>query len=57
MNLLLEHFRPGEMIFDYGDVGDKFYIILKGRVSILIPTKVQVDSKELDKRWRALDEL
>ena len=40
MNLLLEVFAPGEMVFDYGDIGDKFFIILKGKVSILIPLKV-----------------
>ena len=34
MNLLIENFDNKEMVFDYGDLGDKFFIILKGSISI-----------------------
>ena len=33
----MENFEPKHMIFDHGTRGDKFYIILKGKVSIWIP--------------------
>ena len=32
-----QRIKEGEHIFDYGDSGDKFYIILKGRIGIFIP--------------------
>lgn len=33
-----EHFEPGEMIFAQGDVGDRVYLIQKGRVEVLLKT-------------------
>ena len=38
------------MIFDFGDLGDKFYIILKGEVSILIPVQKAVPAAEQERR-------
>jgi CRP-like cAMP-binding protein len=35
--MTLEFFRAGTFVFNYGDVGDSFYIILKGRVSCQVP--------------------
>lgn len=40
--LQLENFHSGSLIFDYGDVGDKFYIILQGQVGIEIPEQIEV---------------
>ena len=37
MNMELEEFAKDEKLFSHGDVGTKFYMILKGSVSILIP--------------------
>ena len=37
MNMELEEFGKDEKLFNYGDVGTKFYMIMKGSVSILIP--------------------
>jgi CRP-like cAMP-binding protein len=35
----LEEFPADAAIFKYGDIGDSFYIILKGSVAVQIPTK------------------
>jgi len=50
LNLLLEQFHPGQMVFDHGDAGDKFYIILKGQVGVYIPIRVKVEHEELERR-------
>ena len=42
LSLLLETFEEDEMIFDQGDYGDKFYIILKGQVGIDIMAKNKI---------------
>lgn len=36
-----EHFAEGDAVFKHGDFGNKFYIIIKGSVSVLIPKKKQ----------------
>ena len=33
------------MVFDYGDVGKDFFVILDGQVSILVPLAVEVEFK------------
>lgn len=33
-SLLLEEGKAGEMVFEEGDAGEKFYIILKGAVTV-----------------------
>lgn len=35
-----ESMSKGKRVFRYGDYGDKFYIILKGEVSVHAPVKV-----------------
>jgi CRP-like cAMP-binding protein len=30
--LLLEEYNKDQLVFDFGDIGDKFYIVLKGKV-------------------------
>lgn len=32
-----ENFKKGSNVFEWGSFGDKFYIILRGRVSVLVP--------------------
>ncbi|CAK72595.1 unnamed protein product (macronuclear) [Paramecium tetraurelia] len=32
-----EQYKQGDIIFHYGDIGDKVYIILKGDVAVLVP--------------------
>merc|ERR1719160_1635950 len=48
----LENFGTGERIFDYGDEGDKFYIILEGRVSIEVPRRNDNDPTQRPPNWR-----
>lgn len=38
-------YKQNEVVFNYGDQGDLFYVILKGKVSVKVPTIVY---KELD---------
>jgi CRP-like cAMP-binding protein len=33
------HCLNGETVFRFGDIGNNFYIILSGKVSILVPKK------------------
>ena len=30
-------YRQGDVIFNYGDYGDKYYIILKGKATVATP--------------------
>lgn len=32
-----EYMSQGDYVFKFGDTGDKFYVILKGEVSVRIP--------------------
>ena len=41
-----EHFRDGECIMQWGELGDKFYILLKGQVGVLIPSPKIKDSRD-----------
>ena len=34
--LKYEYFGKGEAVFKYGDIGDKFYVILRGEVAVKI---------------------
>ncbi len=36
-HLSLENFSADEFVFHYGEVGNKFYILLEGSVGVLIP--------------------
>jgi hypothetical protein len=38
------------MVFDQGDYGDKFYVILKGSVGVDISIKQKVEPEELELR-------
>jgi CRP-like cAMP-binding protein len=44
ISLALKHQYLGEnrMVFRYGDKGEYFYILLKGKIEILVPTEVKV---------------
>jgi CRP-like cAMP-binding protein len=43
-HLKLESFKPKTVIFRQGDVGDKFYIILDGKVTVFIDKPSEVSS-------------
>ena len=36
-HLQIESFSPRSTVINYGELGDKFYIVLKGVVKVLIP--------------------
>ena len=44
----LEKFSPGEIIILYGDIGDKFYIVLEGSIAIYKPEYVEELMKPID---------
>lgn len=53
--LVYEKFESHEVVFKYGEVGNKFYIILEGEVGVLIPKNkeemaqlTQEDAEEVD---------
>ena len=37
--MTLEVYEQGEIVFQFGDIGDRFYTIIQGKVAILIPSK------------------
>lgn len=45
--LVLESFPMGEQVFDYGDRGDKFYLILSGQIKIEVPQDTGGEELEL----------
>lgn len=47
-NITYEHFNSKRLIMRYGEFGSKFYIILSGFVSILIPVKINIQMTFLD---------
>ena len=40
MNMTLEEFESGQNVVKFGEIGKKFYMILKGNVGIFIPDKL-----------------
>ena len=38
----MEEYSPTDIIINFGETGEKFYIILKGSVSVLIPVKKKI---------------
>jgi CRP-like cAMP-binding protein len=40
-SLQYERVEEGDNVFTYGDLGDKFYIILKGSVSVQTPVVLE----------------
>ena len=41
-----EYYVKNTVIFKYGEKGNKFYIILKGKIGFLIPKKVKCNMTE-----------
>ncbi len=38
--------KEGDYVFNFGEIGHELYIILNGRVTVHVPTKVYLESKE-----------
>lgn len=45
-NLVYKFMPSNDIVFDYGDEGDKFYIVLDGICDILVPVLIK-DEKSL----------
>jgi signal-transduction protein with cAMP-binding, CBS, and nucleotidyltransferase domain len=50
MAIKLEIFEENSKITCYGDPGEKFYMLLKGNVSIYVPNLAKVSEKEYNER-------
>ena len=37
--LKYEHFKKNDMVFEFGSLGDKLYLIIHGQVAVLGPAK------------------
>ena len=50
-NIIYENYPPNKLLMRYGEKGDKFYIILEGLISIIVPVKVnkQLTFKEFNR--------
>jgi hypothetical protein len=48
-NFKLQFFNKYETIFEFGDIGNTYYIVLKGQVICLIPNaeKINVEESEM----------
>jgi len=55
-SLHYEFFKEGDYIFHYDDTGDKFYIMLRGEASVLLPFQLNEDG-ELIEALRNTEEL
>ena len=67
--LKYEFFPKGSTVFNFGEFGTKFYIVVKGKVSWKIPFLKEITTKdknfknwrdflcEDDKRWATYDDL
>lgn len=45
-DLKLRTCKTGEAVFRHGDLGTEFFVIIHGKVSVLVPTLVKFESKE-----------
>ena len=42
------YYKPNTSVITYGELGDKFYIILSGTLAVLVPDKTYVQNHEED---------
>lgn len=43
-----EYFKEGDYIFHYEDIGEKFYIMLRGEASVLLPFQLNEDGELIE---------
>ena len=51
-NILLEEFSSNDIIIEFQEEGDKFYIILDGTAAVYVPNYLEVPQEERDKRQK-----
>lgn len=49
--MIIEEFDSGDTIVSYGDIGDKFYIILSGELSVIVPVFTE-NHDQVDKEMK-----
>ena len=42
-NLQLEEYDADSYVFNYGDVGSHFYIIIEGSVNVMVPMPIELE--------------
>lgn len=47
-SMKIMHKKPNELVFKYADVGDLFYVILKGTVGIKVPTELKLNLNDFE---------
>ncbi|CAD8145898.1 unnamed protein product [Paramecium pentaurelia] len=53
-----EQYKYGDIIFHYGDIGDKVYVILKGEVAVLVPrseSEVEAEREDISQAKQPFD--
>ena len=50
MVMTLEEFEEGQNVVKFGEIGRKFYMILKGSVGIFVPDRIEVDESVRNER-------
>ena len=55
LSLLLQTYGKEDWIFDHGEFGDMFYIIIKGSVGVDIPIKQKISQDELEKKRQTFE--
>lgn len=53
--LLLEKYQAGQMVFDHSQIGDRFYFVLSGSVTVEKPEIIQLSEDERKKRRELFD--
>lgn len=51
-NILLEEFKTNDIIIEFQEEGDKFFIILEGQVAVYVPDYLEVSPQEREKRQK-----
>jgi len=49
-SITLEKFEIGQYVFKHQEVGNKFYIILKGEVGVYVPEEAAVSEEKIKER-------
>lgn len=56
--MLLEEYEEGDFVINFGEIGEKFYILLSGSVAVMFPTKkkIKLTVNEIKKYQTLMDD-